>query len=317
MSILKPVIKRFLPQNFLERRDTRKWYESQLSQVPSVAQGIDSVIKRWNVSSPPEITDNPVFIFASGWRSGSTLLQRLVNSDGKILLWGEPFANCNLIPSLADTLKAFSDRYPSHSHFLDSDHFNRNSADLSQRWTANLYPDTANLIQAHRQFFHTLYQQPALTKGYQRWGLKEVRLSIDHATYLQWLFPQAQFLFLYRNPYKAYRSCRNWTNLYMRWPDQSVYTPEQFGNYWQTMTSGYLQNYQQVKGKLIKYEELASGNFLLEDLANYLQLNLDKNVLAKRIGGQKKTQSIPQGELKRLQKAVEPLASQLGYLPEE
>src|SRR5262245_32576620 len=33
----------------------------------------------------------PIFLLSSGWRSGSTLVQRLINSDSSVLMWGEPF----------------------------------------------------------------------------------------------------------------------------------------------------------------------------------------------------------------------------------
>ena len=314
MSILKNLSKSILPQQFIENHQLRKWYESQIEQLPSIQKAIGEIEKRWQLKST-EISDKPVFIFASGWRSGSTLLQRLVNSDGRVLLWGEPFANCNLIPDLANSIRALGDRYPSPKDFIDSEHFqeqNQNT-NLSQRWTANLNPEVANLVSAHRQFFQTLYGEPAYQKGYQIWGLKEVRLSIDHAIYLQWLFPQAKFLFLYRDPYKAYRSCRTWRNLYLHYPDMGVFNAETFGNHWQTMTAGYLNRHSQVRGKVIKYEELCGGNFPLQELSDYLQLDLQKEVLNQRIGSNKKAEPIPKNELKQLQKAVEPLASKLGY----
>ena len=32
----------------------------------------------------------PIFLLATGWRSGSTLLQRILVTDPHVLLWGEP-----------------------------------------------------------------------------------------------------------------------------------------------------------------------------------------------------------------------------------
>ena len=32
---------------------------------------------------------SPIFIFTTGWRTGSTLLQRLITSSGETLIWGE------------------------------------------------------------------------------------------------------------------------------------------------------------------------------------------------------------------------------------
>ncbi len=314
-QFLKSAIKSILPQEYLQRRAAKQWYELQKQKINSLEAAIEAIEQRWEISST-QVTDNPIFLLASGWRSGSTLIQRLVNSSGKVLMWGEPFAHSNLIQTQAESLRIFNSQYPPESSFLDSDHFQDNQAHLSQRWTANLYSQITDLVAAHRQFWRTLYGIPATNQGYARWGIKEVRLSIDHAIYLKWLFPKSQFIFLYRDPYKAYRSCRNWRNLYLRFPDEPVYTPEQFGWYWKNMMEGYLDGYQKVNGILIKYEDLCSGDFPLQNLASYLNLELDKNVIGKRIGSQNKVESIPPGELKKLEQAVAPLAEKLGYTPQ-
>ena len=48
----------------------------------------------------------PIFIFAAIWRSGSTLLQRLLCSDPSLILWGEPYTDTDLLPRLARGAKA-------------------------------------------------------------------------------------------------------------------------------------------------------------------------------------------------------------------
>ena len=38
-----------------------------------------------------DLEKGPVFLFSAGWRSGSTLLQRLITHGGEVMMWGEPF----------------------------------------------------------------------------------------------------------------------------------------------------------------------------------------------------------------------------------
>ena len=60
--------------------------------------------KKWNVP-PIEQGGKPVFALASIWRSGSTLLQRLLCSDPDILLWGEPYGDAGFLPGLANSAR--------------------------------------------------------------------------------------------------------------------------------------------------------------------------------------------------------------------
>ncbi len=62
----------------------------------------------FSTGSNEQIDDeSPIFIFSSGWRAGSTYLQRLVMSSGKVLIWGEPFDKSDLIQSLSTSMIPF------------------------------------------------------------------------------------------------------------------------------------------------------------------------------------------------------------------
>lgn len=322
---IKTFLKRLTPQDWLEHRARRKWYEAKRQAVPSVSQALVTLERRWphllepgeGVTSESEcqLAEAPVFVLGAAWRCGSTLVQRLVNSDPQILMWGEPYADANPVQTMADSLRVFTEKQPIESNFIDSDNFQANSSELAYRWTANLYPEIAALKAAHLAFFETLFAQPAKHRGYSRWGIKEVRLDIHHARYLHWLFPQAKFLFLYRDPYKAYHSCRIWRNLYVRWPDEGIDSPARFGHSWKTLVEGYLAGATEVGGMVLKYEDFCAGRIPVSDLAHYLKLDLKVEVLQKRIGSHQSADPTPRFEIKQLQQAVEPLASQLGYLP--
>lgn len=314
--MLKDRLKSFLSSTpigyFLEQRSIRKWYQFKRQSIQSIAQSIDTLQQRWPIQIEQD-GERPIFIFASGWRSGSTLLQRLVNSDPSTMLWGEPFPDSSLVQNLANSLRPFRSNYPPDYNFLGSEHFSASDTPLSSRWTANLYPDFEHLFYAHRALFERLYAKPAYDLGCDRWGFKEVRLMIDHAVYLRWLFPQAKFLFLYRNPYKAYQSCYGWRNLYIHWPHESVSDPETFGAYWVKQTTGFLNQFEQVDGYLIRYEDLCDRTVKIADIGAYLGTNLNAEVLESRIGSSKQTQIPPAALLKRLERVVSPLATQLGY----
>ena len=313
MTNLKTSLKNLLQPtiigDLLEQRSIAQWYKSKSQHIPSIEQAINCIQERWTIDVEEDI-ERPIFIFASSWRSGSTLLQRIVNSDPNTLLWGEPFSDCNLVQNLANSLRSFTDNQPKENYFIKAlDDKNC----LSKRWTANLYPNIDYLIQSHRSFFHTLYGQSAKEYGCNRWGFKEVRLTVDHAIYLKWLFPKAKFLFLYRNPYKAYQSCYVWRDLYWNWPKEAVYGPKKFGTYWLQQVTDFMEKSDQVNGYLIKYEDLCNRNISVQDIANYLDTELDENILDSKIGSYKNKKPIPKYLLKNLEKVVSPLAEKLDY----
>ena len=60
---------------------------NELYQRPKLAEGIKVFQDRWpDVASSSE--DAPIFILSAGWRSGSTLLQRMLTPE--CLIWGNP-----------------------------------------------------------------------------------------------------------------------------------------------------------------------------------------------------------------------------------
>lgn len=285
----------------------------------SLEESIDAFSKRW-----PEIQSDsdsdPIFIFSAGWRSGSTLVQRLVCSSGKILIWGEPYGHSGLIDHLSRPIRAITEKYPRFDSFISS--YGDSVPNLSNLWVANLYPDVQYLLQAQTQYIKQLFELPAKEKGALRWGIKEVRLTIDHAIYLNWLFPKAKFIFLYRNPYEAYASLCQFSKYnvwpydywYRSWPDSPIDSPIQFGEHWQHLLKGYLTDYTKVNSIIVKYEDLCEGHLDLEDLEDFLETPIDKNLLKKKIKGTtRKKATISSTQLKELETAVEPLASQLGY----
>ncbi|MES9969184.1 MAG: sulfotransferase [Candidatus Thiodiazotropha sp.] len=290
-------------------------HRRSLKNMPSINQALASISSRWEIAPLTEHKP-PVFILSAGWRSGSTLLQRIVLSGENILVWGEPYAHSDYIRKMADSLRIFQNDLPRDQFFID--HYQpdeESSQSLSDLWVANLYPMPSDLIDAHRQFFIRLYETPAINSGYQRWGLKEVRLSIDYAQYLKFLFPDAKFLFLYRNPYDAYQSYRSFRAWYDVWPTSPVFTPTDFAKIWKKLLDSFISQHQSLDGKLIKYEDLITGNLDLSELSGYLGFPVRKETIETTVTGgraSKKTE-LSSLEKKLIQRVVEPTASQQGY----
>jgi len=274
-----------------------------------------SGIERLSALCPGEEGDDeePVFLFSAGWRSGSTLLQRLIMSDTRMFVWGEPYDHCGLIQSLADTVKAFTQDWPHADYYYNG----TPRGDLSSRWIADMYPSLNDLRQGHRAFFNTTFAEPARAAGATRWGIKEVRLGIEHATYLRWLYPKARFLFLYRNPQDAYRSyCRYGRSWYKAWPGAPVFTPTAFGRHWRELVGEFMRESNRVEGLVIRYEDLVRGAMSLQALEQYLGIKIDPSVLDQKVGSSERGGEKPlvsQLEKWLLRREVSPIAQQLGY----
>lgn len=257
--------------------------------------------------------DAPIFLLSAGWRSGSTMLQRLLMSDPGVLIWGEPYDECGLIQALAGCAKAFRPGWPPKDYFYDG----RATDQLTGEWIANLFPGLEDWRRGQRALFDAMFAEPARRTGAQRWGIKEVRLTSEHAFYLRWLYPNAKFLLLYRHPLEAYRSYssfgRNWYDLF---PDRPMFTPGGFGTHWQQLMRGYLDDAEALGAMLVKYEDLAAGTLPLQMIDTYLGIATDHMVMARKVRGtQNANEKGRVNALERwlLQRAVGTAAERVGY----
>jgi len=294
----------------------RSEHAKALASRPSVSSGL-AELKRLCPDTATNDPESPIFLLSAGWRSGSTLLQRLIMSDPRALLWGEPFDECGVIQSMAASLKAFRSGWPPSDYYL-SHHAGAKPGELADDWIANLFPAAADLRRGHRALFEFTFGEPARRAGAQRWGIKEVRLTAEHAHYLEWLYPNARFLFLYRNPLDAYQSyCRYGRNWYDVWPDRPVFTPAAFGRHWRELTAGFLAAERTLGALMVRYEDLVAGSeALLGRIEKHLDLKLDRSILGKKIGSSERGGAqawVSRLEKRLLRRAVAPLAGELGY----
>lgn len=301
-------------------RGTKKARDSHKRSIQSpitVRSGLTALRTRW-----PELRgsnqSSPIFVFSAGWRSGSTFLQRWIMTNDCVLLWGEPYSHTAVIQSLAGQLKAFTQNWPWDEFFARS---HDRPGDFSQEWIANLYPPLEDFIGAHVGYLEKLFLGPAFAYGKTRWGLKEVKLGIDHALYLHWLFPNAKFIFLIRDPYDAYGSYRKWRNWYRTWPDEPVFTATQFGALWKDLSTEFMRDHDKVGGLLLRYEELRMPE-TRSRLEKYLGLSLADAASLARVGGTGEETPrqrpgpahwVPRMELLLLERQVQPVSLQLGY----
>ncbi|MFT5587624.1 MAG: hypothetical protein ACI9VR_005237 [Cognaticolwellia sp.] len=234
----------------------------------------------------PSADSAPIFLLSAGWRCGSTLLQRLLCSTGEALVWGEPYGRSGLIPSLTRASLALRPEWPTEMHFAEPSH-----DDLVGGWIANMYPPPQALRDSFRAQLDTLFALPAQARGFARWGLKEVRLQAMDARFLSWVYPQARFVFLVRNPWDAWASAKG-LQLYEQWPNRPIETVEQFSKHWAKLTRSFLQ-WPSENGLLVRYEDLIQPGYDLGQISTHCGLKaLDPGPLSVKIRGIRKEPSI-------------------------
>lgn len=302
---------------FVGSPTARATYQSATEKVANPAQAIALTLTHLPPATRTE-DQQPIFILSAGWRSGSTLLQRIVcsNPDHRTLVWGEPYDLSGIVQHMTATLLPIDDDWPPDGYFVD----HHDMADLKNQWIANLYPPLDRLHECHRSFFRDLFIAPAEERGFGQWGIKEVRFGLAEARYLRWLFPKARFLFICRDPECAYASYavrkRLW---YADWPRQPMLTASHFGRHWRRLAGEFLNHDFGEDALLIRYEDLVSGAFDLERLDQFLGYPVSRDVLANQIGSSIGEAPLRVSRLDRwlIRRATNGVARQLGYFRTE
>ena len=201
--------------------------------------------------------DEPIFILSAGWRSGSTLLQRMLTKDDELIMWGEPYHRSNIIDNMLAQLTPLQGEWPPKDYYIQN-----NAKDLSNQWIANCWPQTNHLKNAHRAYWYTLFGLPANHLSKSKWGIKEVRWGKKHVEYLKWLFPKAKFIYLIRNPLDAYASFYHYPKTaFLNWPNEPIQTAKDYAKMWLKLASEFEDLGSERTGILLRYEDLRIPKF--------------------------------------------------------
>lgn len=259
-------------------------------------QGVlEASTHQWLPDSAPQIA--PIWVLAAGWGSGSTLVQRLLMSSGRAVIWGEPLDRAVPIPHLAAPLVALEQDWPPASHFRPG----RSARELADAWVANLVPPMGALREAQRAWLRGWLEQPVHTlpdaQDITTFGMKEVRLSAGYAYFLKWLFPASKIIFVVRHPYDCWRSCKG-VDWYSVWPRHRVARRLAFAHHWRHLSTSFLAQAERLDALLLPYESLLAQGKGIATLERYAALGpLDRSVLGERIGGRGAKRSL--GPLER------------------
>lgn len=267
----------------LETLRTRKLRAAAKAKLGNCYEAVQILENQYGMkfgnSNVYEERNAPVFIFAAGWRSGSTLLQRLIMSKNGAFVWGEPFEQEALIVRMGEAIRALAfGMSPKHKFFSEK----CDPAALSQRWTATIAPDVSRLREAYRALFLTLFDPRDYTEVCQRWGVKTVRVSPQYWYLFRWLFPEAKGIFLVRNPYDAYASFRG-KAFFHEWPHRPVVGPREFARCWADSVS-YFPSQGEKNTMIVRYESMIEEPGVILAIEKFLNLSINRAVLTQKLG---------------------------------
>ena len=226
----------------------------------------------------------PIFVLATGWRSGSTLLQRILSTDPNVLLWGEPLGEMALLPGLTTMLARVSE-FPELRERCSPR--NPAFASLATSWIASLYPPGGDFREGLRALITSWMGNAARQRGFTRWGFKEVRLGAADAVLLHWLYPKAKFILLTRNPYDCYLSLSDsgWHNVYHRRPEIRIDSAAGLARHWNRLAVSWSELPPEFPAIRIKYEDMVAGNVDFQMLGSWLGINIrEESALSLYIG---------------------------------
>ena len=219
----------------------------------------------------------PIFLLSTGWRAGSTLLQRILVTDPRLLLWGEPLGDMVLVSRITQMLSEFLSPL---SQRLWKNQAIPSSSSLATSWIANLYPPGDDFRSAIRGLFDRWLGEPARQRGFVRWGFKEVRLGAAEAILLHWLYPHAKFVIASRHPYDCYRSFSDskWRHIYHRYPEVPIDSAIGFARHWNRLAVSWSRLPATFPVRHIKYEDLLMGEVDFREIEAWLGLKIQENV---------------------------------------
>lgn len=217
--------------------------------------------------------DAPIFIIACCQRSGSTLLQRLLNSHPEILIWGE---HGGYINHLYDGFLAVHKWKQQHGE--SGEEFLLRSDKV---FMPNSLADSSCIDRAFQEHVRAMFPVPLSRGSSCAWGFKEVRYTIWTALFLEKLFPRARFIHLVRNIDSCLTSMRR-LERERKW--EAEWTAEALSN-WVKIGQSFSEYSRLLQNRLlVRYEDLLGkrGSETSDAIESFLGLrhgSLNTNVL--------------------------------------
>lgn len=261
-------------------RELRALLRSQPVSLPDVRQlqaALASLPKDASSDRHADEAGAPIFLLSTGWRAGSTLLQRVLVTDQRLFLWGEPLGEMVVVSRIAEMIgNSISPR----NLKLWMNQQAPNSEALSTSWIANLYPATSDFRFALRDLFDRWLGKPAREHGFARWGFKEVRFGATEAALLHWLYPNAKFVTISRHPFDCYRSLYDagWKQVYYRYPDVLCDSATDFARVWNRVAVSWSHLPSDFPCFHIKYEDLVARKVDFRRLESWLGIEINEKV---------------------------------------
>ncbi|MFI4936572.1 MAG: sulfotransferase [Caulobacterales bacterium] len=231
--------------------------------------------------------DDPIFLCAIGWRSGSTLLQRILMTDPRIFVWGEPLDHLGVLSRLTDLTSLIGPDWPPSYYWLT----HRPGVNRTADFVTNLSPDASDFRAGLRGLFDRWLAEPARRDGFARWGVKETRWSGEQARLLRWLYPSARFVVIARHPVACYASMKvlgleaRGPGFWVRRPDRRLNGLKDYASYWNELALSWAEASEPLDATVIRYEDITAGRVDLAGLGRRLDLALDPDLALGVVAG--------------------------------
>lgn len=144
----------------------------------------------------------PVMVLAPCWRCGTTLMQRLLNSSGQIIVYGEDSYLVNLAVRTLDLISRQADAEGSLRVLLEGN---------TEFWANGVLPNPpAYGARARHHFYRQLELHQAWSReyGFGRWGFKYPLDRPEEVSALAALVPAARIIYVIRNVFDVVRSAK-------------------------------------------------------------------------------------------------------------
>ena len=148
-------------------REMSAWLSCGPVRFPDVTELAESIASLRTCgldTTASEIEEEaPIFLLSTGWRAGSTLLQRILITDQRLLLWGEPLGEMAIISRITEMVS--HSMSPLKLRVWESQ-VDASSSVLATSWIANLYPPSSSLRRALRSLVNEWLAKPARERGF-------------------------------------------------------------------------------------------------------------------------------------------------------